>query len=198
MPLRHERLGEADPDTLRRDVVDSLQRGELSVLPTETVYGLAVLPSQAAGVRLAQEWKGRPKDQPFTWHIADVADLEKLEVKVPLAAQRLIERYWPGPLTLILPGKDGQTVGVRLPAHEFTRSVIRARGEPPCPTAPRACTPPSARPSSARARGSRTRATGCWWTGSSSCAATSPRRAAGWSIEDDASLARVEEKLFIS
>jgi tRNA threonylcarbamoyl adenosine modification protein (Sua5/YciO/YrdC/YwlC family) len=130
MPLRHERLGEADPDTLRRDVVDSLQRGELSVLPTETVYGLAVLPSQAAGVRLAQEWKGRPKDQPFTWHIADVADLEKLEVKVPLAAQRLIERYWPGPLTLILPGKDGQTVGVRLPAHEFTRSVIRECGEP--------------------------------------------------------------------
>ena len=57
MPLRHERLGEADPDTLRRDVVDSLQRGELSVLPTETVYGLAVLPSQAAGVRLAQEWR---------------------------------------------------------------------------------------------------------------------------------------------
>lgn len=130
MPLRHERLGEADPDTLRRDVVDSLKRGELSVLPTETVYGLAALPSHPKAVARAQAWKGRSKDQPFTWHVADIADVKKLGAKIPLAAERLMERYWPGPLTLILPGKDGETIGVRLPAHEFTRSVIRACGEP--------------------------------------------------------------------
>jgi len=130
MRLRHERLAEANPDSLRSDVVAALQRGELAVLPTETVYGLAVLPSHADGAGRARAWKGRDEKQPFTWHIADVSDLDKLDVKVPLAAERLIERYWPGPLTLILPSKNGESVGVRLPAHEFTRSVIREAGEP--------------------------------------------------------------------
>ena len=130
MPLRHERLAEANPDTLRSEVVLSLQRGELAVLPTETVYGLAALPSQPEAVNRARIWKGRDHAQPFTWHIADVDDLNKLGAKVNLAAERLIARYWPGPLTLLLPDADGNTIGVRLPANEFTRAVIRACGEP--------------------------------------------------------------------
>jgi len=136
MPLRHERLGDADPDTLRSNVVDSLKRGELSVLPTETVYGLTALPSHTDAAARAAAWKGRDQKQPFTWHVADIEDVKKLGAKIPLPAVRLMERYWPGPLTLILPvdngGKTGndETIGVRMPANEFTRSVIRACGEP--------------------------------------------------------------------
>lgn len=130
MPLRHERLAEANPDTLRSEVVRSLKRGELAVLPTETVYGLAALPSQPEGVARIRSFPGRDPQQPLTLHIADVDDLQKLGAKVTLAAERLIARYWPGPLTLILKAADGNTIGVRLPANEFTREVIRACGEP--------------------------------------------------------------------
>lgn len=130
MPLRHERLAKADPDNLLSEVVKSLKRGELAVLPTETVYGLAALPSSQEGGARARAWKGRNPDQPFTWHVADIDDVKKLGAKISLSAERLMERYWPGPLTLILQGKDGETIGVRQVANDFTRSVIKACGEP--------------------------------------------------------------------
>lgn len=136
MPLRHERLGQSNHEQLRDDVVAALRRGELCVLPTETVYGLACLPSNPDAAKLASSWKGRDATQPFTWHLADPVDIGRLDAKVTEPAKRLIDRYWPGPLTVILPsadgtgGKDGKTVGVRQPAHEFTRSVIEACGEP--------------------------------------------------------------------
>jgi L-threonylcarbamoyladenylate synthase len=130
MPLRHERLVEANHDALCSDVAASLQRGEISVLPTETVYGLTALPSHKEAAERVANWKGRDAKEPLTWHVADIADVKKLGAKVGLAAERLMERYWPGPLTLILKGPDGRSIGVRQPANEFTRKVIKACGEP--------------------------------------------------------------------
>lgn len=130
MPLRHERLAKANPDTLCSDVVASLQRGEMSVLPTETVYGLTALPSHKDGANRISNWKGRDSKQPLTYHVADLADVKKLGAKIGLAAERLIARYWPGPLTLILKGPDGNSIGVRQPANAFTQKVIKACGEP--------------------------------------------------------------------
>lgn len=130
MPLRQERLSDSDPDKLRKDVADCLKRGELAVLPTETVYGLAALPSNPAAAERTATWNGRDKDRPLTWHVADLEDVKKLGARITLPAERLMERYWPGPLTLILPTQDGGTIGVRMPAHEFTRAVIRECGEP--------------------------------------------------------------------
>lgn len=130
MPLRHERLAEANHDALCSDIAASLQRGEMSVLPTETVYGLSALPSHKKAADNIANWKGRDAKQPLTFHVAEIDDIKKLGAKIGIAAARLIERYWPGPLTLILKGPDGSPIGVRQPANEFTRNVIKACGEP--------------------------------------------------------------------
>lgn len=127
--VRHE-LRTADRARLLADVVARLRAGELCVLPTETVYGLAVLPSLPAAVARARATKGRTDDQPFTWHLGRRTDSARLWQRVPANIGRLLDRYWPGPLTVILPARDGGTAGARLPAHDFTRDVITACGEP--------------------------------------------------------------------
>lgn len=108
-----------------------LARGKIAAFPTETVYGLGVradLPSACAALAAA---KRRPQERAFTWHIGSVAALERLPRVSPMA-RRLAARYWPGPLTLVLPGvaegleeiaREGWT-GVRLPAHKATAGVL--------------------------------------------------------------------------
>ncbi|MBK8098585.1 MAG: Sua5/YciO/YrdC/YwlC family protein [Planctomycetes bacterium] len=106
-----------------------LRAGNLCVLPTETVYGLAVLPSLPAAVAAARAAKGRAEDQVFTWHLAAADDLTRLARAPEPRVQRLLQRYWPGPLTVVLPGLHEPTVGLRVPAHDFTRDVIARCGE---------------------------------------------------------------------
>jgi protein arginine phosphatase len=117
--------GRTDP-ALVDQVVAHLRQGDLVVLPTETVYGLAVLPGNAGAVAAARQLKGRTAEHPFTWHLAASAELRQLSAADDPRLQRLIQRYWPGPLTCVLPDKAGGTVGVRVPAHDFTRAVISA------------------------------------------------------------------------
>lgn len=130
MPCEIRSLRAADTERLVAEAASLLRRGGLVVLPTETVYGLAVLPSHAAAVRRARSLKGRPDQQPFTWHLAERADLAGFCANPPESIRRLIDRYWPGPLTVVVPTSGGETAGARLPAHEFTRRVIAAAGEP--------------------------------------------------------------------
>jgi protein-tyrosine phosphatase len=130
MPSRRQPLRDADRPSLVAEAAARLRAGELCVLPTETVYGLAVLPSHAGGVARARALKGRGSEQPFTWHLAARKDLAALAGRTEPRVDRLLNRYWPGPLTVVLPGRAGATVGVRLPAHDFTRDVIAACGEP--------------------------------------------------------------------
>lgn len=107
----------------------AILRGELVAMPTETVYGVAARPGDPAQVAAVRAMKGRGP-APFTWHIADRSELERLVGAVPPRIQRLVDRYWPGPLTVVLPARDGEDIGVRLPAHRFSCDVIRAVGEP--------------------------------------------------------------------
>ncbi|MBL8730584.1 MAG: threonylcarbamoyl-AMP synthase [Planctomycetes bacterium] len=132
MGCERRALRSADQDATVAEVIARLRAGELVVLPTETVYGLAVLPSHRDAVARVRRWKGRADQLPFTSHIGAQKDLQRLARSIPPGVQRLIERYWPGPLTVIVPARsgDGDSVGVRLPAHGFTRAVIRAAGEP--------------------------------------------------------------------
>jgi protein-tyrosine phosphatase len=123
-------LHAADVEALVAEAATRLRRGELVVLPTETVYGLAALPSHAAAVARLRAWQGRDGEPAFTWHIAARQDLHQLARAVPATVSRLVERYWPGPLTVVVPGRAADSVGVRLPAHDFTQRVIRAVGEP--------------------------------------------------------------------
>jgi tRNA threonylcarbamoyl adenosine modification protein (Sua5/YciO/YrdC/YwlC family) len=126
--------GNARPsDGALAPVVAALERGEAIALPTETVYGLAARADSADAVARVARMKGRDGAQPLTWHVGGAAALQRFPRVSPMA-QRLVERYWPGPLTLVLPGvargvqaaaKDGWT-GVRHPAHAAAEALLRA------------------------------------------------------------------------
>ena len=116
-----------------------LRSGEVVAIPTETVYGLAANAYDPSAVAKIFEAKGRPQDNPLIVHIAYVQELFDLAASVPTAALRLAERFWPGPLTVILPKKDCipdavsgglNTVAVRMPSHPGAAAVIRAAGVP--------------------------------------------------------------------
>ena len=113
----------------------ALQRGELLGLPTETVYGLAADSDNDAAVAQIFTAKGRPANHPLIVHVADSDAITRYAKEVPVFAQQLIDAFWPGPLTLILPrlpdaakastgGQD--SVGLRCPAHP----VAHAQGLP--------------------------------------------------------------------
>ena len=102
-----------------------LREGGLVAIPTETVYGLAANaldPTAVAGIFAA---KGRPQDNPLIVHIHEMSMMEDLVTDIPAAAHRLAERFWPGPLTMILPKTDRiplatsgglDTVAIRMPS----------------------------------------------------------------------------------
>lgn len=114
-----------------------LRQGGLVAFPTETVYGLGAnaLDEQAAQKTYAA--KGRPSDNPLIVHIADVDALEHIVKNVPGKAYKIMEKFWPGPLTLIFEKNDNvpygttgglQTVAVRMPIHKIARELIRVGG----------------------------------------------------------------------
>jgi protein-tyrosine phosphatase len=123
----------APPPEVVARIRAALARGATCALPTETVYGLAARADRPEALESLRALKGRPPELAFTWHVADRAALEHFAALRPLA-RRLAERYWPGPLTLVLQGvprglelvaRDGWT-GVRLPAHRATAAVLAA------------------------------------------------------------------------
>lgn len=135
----------------------ALRAGELVAFPTETVYGLGADAFNERAVRRVFEVKGRPPDNPVIVHVASVDEV--LAVARPDPAGRwesLARRFWPGPLTLVLPGRPEvpaattaglDTVAVRMPRHEVALALIRAAGRPvAAPSANR-----SGRPSPSRA-----------------------------------------------
>lgn len=116
-----------------------LRRGGLLGIPTETVYGLGADALNETAVRHIFEAKGRPQDNPLIIHVPDASWLERYCREVPETAYRLAERFWPGPLTMILPKKEIvpyrttgglETVGVRCPNHPVTLAVIAAADVP--------------------------------------------------------------------
>ena len=116
-----------------------LRRGGLVAFPTETVYGLGADAFNADAVKQIFVAKGRPLDNPMIVHIASVADLEALTTHVPKEANQLIERFWAGPLTLILKKSPDvpedvtgglDTVAVRMPQNKIALALIKALGHP--------------------------------------------------------------------
>lgn len=120
-----------------REAVAALRAGELVGLPTETVYGLAADAANADAVRRIFRVKGRPSSHPLIVHIGSAADVGTWARDFPPAARALAARYWPGPLTLVLPRAAGvlsevtggqDTVALRVPEHPLARAVIEAFG----------------------------------------------------------------------
>lgn len=105
-----------------------LRAGELVALPTETVYGIAARSDSDAAVARLRALKGRDADKPFTLACPSREIAFAHATSVPRTALRLVERYWPGPLTLVLPAHDGSTIGLRVPAHALTRRILEVAG----------------------------------------------------------------------
>lgn len=113
-----------EDDPALHDAARRLAAGELVALPTETVYGIAArADSDGAGARL-RALKGRDAEKPFTLACPSRDIAFAHAARIPLTAQRLAARYWPGPLTLVLPTADGGTIGLRVPAHPSTRRIL--------------------------------------------------------------------------
>ncbi|MFO1280841.1 MAG: L-threonylcarbamoyladenylate synthase [Burkholderiaceae bacterium] len=115
--------------------VRALKAGELVGLPTETVYGLAGDAGNDRAVARIFETKGRPADHPLIVHVADAASVDHFAADVPDFARRLIDAFWPGPLTLILPRRAGvgaaaaggqDSIGLRCPSHPVAQALLRA------------------------------------------------------------------------
>ena len=116
-----------------------IRSGELVAIPTETVYGLGANGLDEAAVAKIFEAKGRPQDNPLILHVADTSDIEKFCHSIPASAYLLAEKFWPGPLTMVLPAKPTvpsrttaglSTVAVRCPDCAVTREIIRLAGVP--------------------------------------------------------------------
>ncbi len=114
-----------------------LKQGGLVAFPTETVYGLGANALDEKAAMKTYAAKGRPSDNPLIVHIADVEALKDIVEKIPEKAKRVMEKFWPGPLTLIFNKKEIvplgttgglHTVAVRMPMDEIARGLIRAGG----------------------------------------------------------------------
>lgn len=111
-----------------------LQGGECVAFPTETVYGLGADATNQAAVQKIYEAKGRPSDNPLIVHIARREQMDQFVASYPAKAIQLMEKFWPGPLTVILPLKKDSlatnvsaglsTVGVRMPEHPVSLALI--------------------------------------------------------------------------
>lgn len=117
--------------------VETLGRGGLVAFPTETVYGLGADAESPEALRLLYQVKGRPQDHPVIVHLGEAGWLSRYAKEVPPAAQTLVEKFWPGPLTLILPRSErvpdqvtggGPTVGLRMPNHPLALELLRSFG----------------------------------------------------------------------
>ncbi|MEC5214151.1 L-threonylcarbamoyladenylate synthase [Polaromonas sp. CG_9.5] len=123
-----------DPQAIE-DAARCIQAGGLVGFPTETVYGLGADASSDAAVAGIFAAKGRPANHPLIVHVADAAQVNDYASSVPPFAERLMQAFWPGPLTVILPRKDGvaaaaaggqNSIGLRCPAHPVALAFLKA------------------------------------------------------------------------
>lgn len=126
-------LSDKQEDILK--CAEILKNDGLVAIPTETVYGLAGNALKGSCVKKIFAAKGRPSDNPLIVHISDISQWEPLVKAVPEKAKALAEKYWPGPLTIILPKSEIipdeicgglDTVAVRMPSNETARAIIDA------------------------------------------------------------------------
>lgn len=130
---------QADREAIE-DAARLLVSGEVVAFPTETVYGLGADARSATAVARIYAAKGRPSDNPLIVHVADMEQAEQVAQWTDPLARRLAARFWPGPLTLVLPVLPGavsdlvtaglDTVGLRMPSHSVALQLIAASGVP--------------------------------------------------------------------
>ncbi len=150
-----------DSDNINMDLIEKaagiLRKGGLVAFPTETVYGLGADGLNASACKKIYEAKGRPSDNPLILHIGNISQLKDIVCDIPECAVKIIDRFWPGPVTLVFRKKpivpdsvSGglNTVAVRFPSNPVARAIINAAKTPVA--APSANT--SGKPSPTRAK----------------------------------------------
>jgi L-threonylcarbamoyladenylate synthase len=128
----------AEADGRLAEAVAALRAGELVIYPTETFYGIAADPESPRAIAKIFEAKGRAENQPIALIAADSASAFGLARDIPALALRLAQLFWPGPLTLVLPARDGlhpavlgpDGVGVRVSSHLLARQLAAMFGRP--------------------------------------------------------------------
>jgi len=132
--VRSVALCEPEPDIIAQ-AAEILCCGGLVAFPTETVYGLGANAMDAKAVESLFAAKGRPPTNPIIVHVASADSARQLVLDWPPVANRLAERFWPGPLTFVLPKRPivphvvtagGPTVGLRVPAHPIAHALLQA------------------------------------------------------------------------
>ena len=99
--------------------------GGLVAFPTETVYGLAADATNPQAIARLNQVKGRPPEKPYSIHLYETAQIAAFVATIPPLAKRLMDRFWPGPLTIVMPAKDTGNVGFRLPSHPVAQAFLR-------------------------------------------------------------------------
>ncbi len=130
-------LDAADPASVPL-AAQCLAQGGLVAFPTETVYGLGARADDDAAVAAIFAAKGRPAAHPLIVHLAQPSAATRFASEIPAVAQRLIDAFWPGPLTLILPRRPGiastaagrhSSIGLRCPAHPVAQALLKAAAD---------------------------------------------------------------------
>ncbi|MFM9903492.1 MAG: L-threonylcarbamoyladenylate synthase [Pyrinomonadaceae bacterium] len=121
------------------EAAEFVKRGGIAAFPTETVYGLGASVFDESAIAAIFEAKRRPADNPLIAHIADLAQIKSITSKVTENAEKFIDVFFPGPLTIVLPKSDAvpkiataglDTIGIRMPRFDIARQFIEACGTP--------------------------------------------------------------------
>ena len=119
-----------------KEAADILGNGGLVIIPTETVYGIAANMADAGAIERLYKIKQRPKDKPFSLLIDTKEKIEDFAQDIPVSAYKLMDKFWPGPLTLILKSKNKHTIGIRMPDDNIALRIIALSGiSVVCPSA---------------------------------------------------------------
>lgn len=117
-----------------KEMAQKIRNGETVIFPTETVYGLGANAMDENAAKKIYEAKGRPSDNPLIVHIADIEEVEKIALEVGDKAKKAMEKFWPGPLTIILKKKETvpnvtsgglSTVAIRMPSNKIANALIK-------------------------------------------------------------------------
>lgn len=133
--MRTEILSANSPNAIAK-ALDILRAGGLVAFPTDTVYGVGALAFDGKAVESIYSAKDRPVEKAIPILIGDLEDMEKVGIDIPQSAYKLASRFWPGPLTCVIPKNPtlpkavsaSSTVGIRVPDHETARALLRAAG----------------------------------------------------------------------
>ena len=125
------KIDPANPDKREIAVAAKIIRdGGLVIFPTETVYGIAANILDEKAMERLYRVKARPEGKPFTVHISDIGMIRDMGCAVTDKAGKLMTKFWPGPLTIILRADKGDKIGFRMPADKIALELIRASGVP--------------------------------------------------------------------